>query len=124
MERCKEIEEETEISGRKSTLTHIVLIDLSNVDYDHNVPRLSKFDALLALIPIIVSIVTCVMCACVFDWYSFSVILVGILASGFASMIGKLILESVKNPAQGSPPGDGILVPVIWEDMAVQYDRP
>jgi len=101
---------------------HIVLIDLSNVDYDHNVPRLSKFDALLALIPIIVSIVTCVMCACVFDWYSFSVILIGILASGFVSMTigsGKLILKSVKNPAQGSPPGDGILVPMIWEDMVV-----
>ena len=62
------------------------------------------------------------MCALAFDWYSFSVILVGILASGFASMTigsGKLFLKSVRNPAQGSPPGDGILVPAIWEDMVV-----
>ena len=122
MERCKEVLEETKVPGRQTTPACVALIDLGNVDYDHNVPRLSKTNAFLALIPIIVSIVTCVMCALVFDWYSCSVILVGILASGFASMTigsGKLILKSVKNPAQGSPPGDGILVPLIWEDMVV-----
>ncbi|KAF8122437.1 hypothetical protein EV363DRAFT_828692 [Boletus edulis] len=122
MERCKEVVKETEIRGRKTTPAHVALIDLDNVDYDHNVPRLSKANALLALIPIIVSFVTCFMCAWYHDWYSFSVILIGILASGFASMTigsGKLMLRSVRNPAPGSPPGDGILVPLIWEDIVV-----
>ena len=122
MERCKEIQEVIEVPGRKTTPAHVALIDLGNVDYDHNVPRLSKINAFQALIPIIVSIVTCVMCALVHDWYSFSVILIGILASGFASITigsGRLILKSVNNPAPGSPPGDGILVPVIWEDIVV-----
>ena len=122
LERCKEVLEETRVPGRQTTPAFVALIDLGSVDYDHNVPRLSKTNAFLALIPVIVSIVTCVMCALAFDWYSFSVILVGILASGFASMTigsGKLFLKSVRNPAQGSPPGDGILVPAIWEDMVV-----
>lgn len=114
--------EEIKIQGRETTPAHVALINLDNVDYDHNVPRLSKINALLSLIPIIVSVGTCVACALVYDWYSFSVILIGILASGFASMTigsGKLILKSVKNPAKGSPLGDGILVPVIWEDIVV-----
>ena len=120
MERCKEILEETKVPGRQTTPACVALIDLGDVDYDHNVPRLSKINAFGALIPIIVSIATCVMCALVHDWYSFSVILIGIIASGFASMTigsGKLKLKSVQKPAQGCPPGDGILVPVIWEDM-------
>jgi len=122
MERCKEIKKVAEIPGRTTTPAHVALIDLGNVDYDHNVPRLSRTSAFQALIPIIVSIVTCVMCALVHDWYSFSVILLGIIASGFATMTigsGKLILKSVNNPAQGAPPGDGILVPVLCEDVVV-----
>ena len=122
MERCKEIEEDTKIPGRETAPSHVALIDLGDVHYDYNVPRLSIFNALLALIPIVVSIGTCVVCALVRDWYSCSVILIGILASGFASMTigsGKLMLKSVKNPAQGSPPADGILVPMIWEDIVV-----
>ena len=122
MERCKEIQAETEITGRRTIPAHVTLIDLGSVDYDHNVPRLSKINAFLALIPIIVSTVTCIMCALVYDWYSFAVILVGIVTSGFGNMSigsGKLRLRSVRNPAQGAPPGDGILVPEIWEDMVV-----
>lgn len=122
VERCKEVREETVIEGRETTPARVALIDVGDVDYDHNVPRLSKFNAFLALIPITVSITTCVMCALVQDWYSFSVILVGIIASGLASIAlgsGKLVLKSVNKPAQGSPAGDGTLVPVIWEDMVV-----
>lgn len=121
IELCKEIAEETAIKGRETTPTQVALIEMGDVDYDHNIPRLLKFNGLLALIPITASIVTCVMCALVYDWYSFSVILVGILASGLASIVigsGKLVLKSV-NTAPGSPPGDGILIPVIWEDIVV-----
>ena len=122
MEGCKEIQKVTEVPGRRTTPAYVAFIDLGDVAYDRGAPRLSKINAFLALIAIIVSTVTCVMCALVYDWYSFAVILVGILASGFANMSvgsGKLELKYVKNPAQGSPRGDGILVPVIWEGMVV-----
>ncbi|KAH0838872.1 hypothetical protein J3R83DRAFT_7289 [Lanmaoa asiatica] len=122
IERCKEIMEESKIPGRETTPAHVALIDVGNVDYNHNVPPLSKFNAFLTLIPITISITTCVMCALIYDWYSFSVILVGILAGGLASIAigsGELVLKSVITPAPGSPQGDGILVPVIWEDIVV-----
>ena len=118
MERCREIQVETVIGGKETMPAHVALIDLNSVNYEHNVPHLSKCDALRALIPIIVSIVTCVMCACVFDWYSFSVILVGILAS-MAIGSGKLILKSGWNHVRVPLLGHGILVPVTWEDMVV-----
>ncbi|KAG9310487.1 hypothetical protein JVU11DRAFT_9631 [Chiua virens] len=123
IERCKEIRMETEIEGRRTTPAHVALIDLGNVDYDHNVPRLTKFNVSLAFIPIIISSTACVMCALVYDWYSFSVILIGMIAGGCASLaIGsscKLILQSVNPPAPGSPQGNGILVPVIWEESNI-----
>jgi len=122
IEKCKAIEEVTGIQGRTTIPAQVALINLGDVDYDHNVPRISKTSALLAFIPIIVSIVACLMCALVHDWYSFSVILVSILASGFATMTigsGKLILKSINNPARGLSRGDGILVPVVWEDIVV-----
>ena len=122
IEHCKEIANAIEIPGRVTIPTHVALIDLDNVDCDHNVPRLSRLNALFALIPVIVSIATCVMRALVYDWYNFSVVLLSIIANGFASIVidsGKLSLKSVRKPSPGSAPGGGILVPVIWEDIVV-----
>lgn len=126
-EHCKEFTEVIQVPGRITSPAHVALIDLGDVDYDHNVPRLSGLNAFLALIPIVVSITTCVMCALVYDWYNFSVILLGIIASGSASMViglGGLTLESVQEPAPGSPRGEGILVPEIWEDIVVVVKGP
>ena len=67
IEHCKEIANAIEIPGRVAIPTHVALIDLDNVDCDHNVPRLSRLNPLLALIPVIVSIATCVTCALVYD---------------------------------------------------------
>ena len=125
LQRCKEIQETIEVPGRITGPVHVALINLGDVDLDHNVPRLSRLNAILAFIPIIVSVVSCVVCALVQDWYSFSTILIGISASGFAALTisasVKLHLKSVRIPTTGyrSPPGDGILVPVIWEDIVV-----
>ena len=95
LQRCKEMQERFQVSGRQTVLVHIALINLGDVDC----ARPSRSDAILAFIPIIVSVVTCIMCALVQDWYSFTTILVGISASGFAAMtIGasvKLIIKSV-----------------------------
>lgn len=128
MERCKEIREATEIPGRITSPAHVALIDLGKVDYEHDVLRLSKIDIFLAIFPIIVSIVTCVLRALVYDWYSFSTICISILASGFAGItIGgsvKLEFKSVMRPAPDSLPGNGILVPVIWENIIVVVKGP
>jgi len=53
------------------------------------------------------------MCALVTDWVSFSMILLGIISSGVACLVigsGELSLDTVKMPAPGAPPGDGILI--------------
>ncbi|KAI1797070.1 hypothetical protein LXA43DRAFT_878478 [Ganoderma leucocontextum] len=66
---------------------------------------------LLALIPIITSIGACVGCALVADLWSFACILLGMIANGCACFVlgsGKLAFQHPE-PAQGAPPGDGIL---------------
>ena len=118
MERSKELMAE-EILGRKTKPVAVSYLAMKEVDYDAPVKLLPLNDALYGLIPITVSVVTCTMCALVYDWFSFSMILLGIISSGLASYIigkGKLAIKSVKKPAEGSPPGHGVL---IGEDEVV-----
>ncbi|KAI0715797.1 hypothetical protein C8T65DRAFT_738427 [Cerioporus squamosus] len=75
-------------------------------------PKLRSRYGLLAVIPIAASVATCVMCALVGDWWCFSSIALGILASGIACLVigsGTLTFNHPK-PAKGAPRGDGILV--------------
>ncbi|KIK21852.1 hypothetical protein PISMIDRAFT_62610, partial [Pisolithus microcarpus 441] len=60
---------------------------------------------------IVVSVVACVMCGLVNDWYSFTMILLGIIVSGISCyVIGSgTFFFTHPEPAEGSPPGDGIL---------------
>jgi len=52
---------------------------------------------ILATLPIFVSVGTCVMCAVVADWYSFSLILLGIIANGVSCLvIGSVDLEFMR----------------------------
>ncbi|KAG1800527.1 uncharacterized protein BJ212DRAFT_1212291, partial [Suillus subaureus] len=54
----------------------------------------------------------CAICASVEDWLSFKMILLGMISSGITSFImctGKITLERLK-PADGVPPGDGMLL--------------
>lgn len=111
MERSKGLKV-VEIIGRTTKPCDVAYLAMKNVDYEAPVKRLPLQDALLGLIPITVSVVTCIMCALVEDWYSFSMILLGIVSSGLTSVVigkGKLVIKSVKNPALGAPPGHGIL---------------
>ncbi|KAL4076427.1 hypothetical protein J3A83DRAFT_4389657 [Scleroderma citrinum] len=64
-----------------------------------------------ALVPIIVSFAACVASGFYGDWYSFSVIALGIIVNGLSCFVvgsGKLIFTHPP-PAKGSPPGDGFL---------------
>ncbi|KAH9857771.1 hypothetical protein C2E23DRAFT_881340 [Lenzites betulinus] len=65
----------------------------------------------LACLPIFTSIGACVGCAAIRDWYCFAIILLGIISSGLSCLvIGMGTLKfSHPTPANGVPPGDGIL---------------
>ena len=58
------------------------------------------------------SVVACILCALVADWYCFASIAVGMLAHGFAcSIVGSGKLNFTRpRAADSSPPGDGVLV--------------
>ncbi|KAF8435753.1 hypothetical protein L210DRAFT_3550533 [Boletus edulis BED1] len=102
-----------EIAGRKTTPVNVAYLVMKNVDYKAPVKLIPFKSALWGLIPITVSVVTCIMCALVYDWFNFSMILIGVLTSGLASAFigkGKLVIKSVSQPASGAPPGDGILI--------------
>ncbi|KAF9226897.1 hypothetical protein BS17DRAFT_510735 [Gyrodon lividus] len=113
MERSKDEKKEVVIDGRKTAPSTVTLLELKDVKYDGSVPQQNVGYAILALVPIATSVATCIMCAMVADWYCFSMILLGIISSGLASLVigsGKVSLESVRAPAPGAPPGDGMLI--------------
>ena len=103
-----------QIPGRVTMPVTVTLleVDPEMIDLERPFPLLHITHTLLALIPITTSIVTCLLCCFVSDWYMFSVILVGMLTSGFASMVigsGKLTLHASK-PPPGAPPGHGMII--------------
>ncbi|KAF8131489.1 hypothetical protein EV363DRAFT_1330193 [Boletus edulis] len=112
MERSKEVKTE-KIKGRETTPINVAYLAMKNVDYNAPVKLIPFKSALWGLIPITVSIVTCIMCALVYDWFSCSMILIGIFTNGLASAfigVGKLVIKSVSQPASGAPSGHGILI--------------
>ncbi|KAG6333976.1 hypothetical protein ID866_5112 [Astraeus odoratus] len=83
-------------------------------DRFHEQESVINFDLLepfWAIVPIVISLGTCALCGLYRDWYSFCMILLGILARGLSCVVigsGELVLSHPK-PAKGCPPGDGIL---------------
>lgn len=74
-------------------------------------PRSSRHSS-LPIIASAASIIACAICASVEDWLSFRMILLGMVSSGITSLImctGNITLERLK-PADGVPPGDGMLL--------------
>lgn len=75
----------------------VTIAELNNCPGDNMVlkPIRTPSDSrIISAIPIIVNVATCVMCAAVADWYSFSLILLGIIANGFSCfVIGSVKLE-------------------------------
>ena len=111
MERIKELDEDV-ILGRVTNSFDVAYLNMKKVNLDAPVELQPLQDALFGLLPITVSVVACVICALVYDWISFSMILIGIISSGLASLVigkGRLVLKSTK-PAPGAPPGHGLLM--------------
>ncbi|KAI5993549.1 hypothetical protein EDD15DRAFT_902712 [Pisolithus albus] len=100
------------IEGRE---TQPVSVTIANLEY---VPRHEEFPTLhrrrarfFAGVPILVSVGTCVVCGLFHEWYTFSVILFGMIVSGISCLVigSGTFRFTHPEPAPGSPPGDGIL---------------
>ena len=92
-----------------------VFVTVANLDHcpDAQVPaRWTQPSACRPVcVPIIVSLITSIMCGLYGDWYSFSAILFGMLANGLACLVigSATLLFTHPKPEGGSYPGDGIL---------------
>ncbi|KAI6135641.1 hypothetical protein EV401DRAFT_7705 [Pisolithus croceorrhizus] len=110
---CAELTEVAgEAGGRESRSVSVTIAQLgrspkASAEVESPIPYVTYF----ASIPVLISMVTCVLSAVYNDWYAFAIILFGIIANGSASMVigsGKFFF-SHPEPAPGSPQGDGIL---------------
>ncbi|KAJ8585758.1 hypothetical protein M405DRAFT_824370 [Rhizopogon salebrosus TDB-379] len=113
MARGCQSEKGIEVPGRKTQPVGVTIVDLHHVPAATLQPaQFTRSTSVFAFIPIAVSIGTCVMCAFFQDWYSSSMILLGMLASGISSFVigsGKLTFFH-PIPAPGAPRGDGLLL--------------
>ncbi|KAG2343631.1 hypothetical protein BDR05DRAFT_1059521 [Suillus weaverae] len=115
IQRSRELEGVT-IQGEPSTETlpaAVTVIHVGDVRDMHRVGMMSTSHALLATIPITISIATCLSCAVAVDWLAFSLILLGIISSGISCFVigtARLHLRAPKTVTPGVPPGDGLLL--------------
>ncbi|KAF9232789.1 hypothetical protein BU15DRAFT_80834 [Melanogaster broomeanus] len=101
-----------EIEGRRTIPSEVAFLDLRGIRGSR--PAILQEDAcqaLLALIPISTSFITCILCAIYGDWFCFAMILLGIISGGVTSFVigsAKLSISRVRSMA--SHPGDGLLI--------------
>ncbi|KAG9310364.1 hypothetical protein JVU11DRAFT_9497 [Chiua virens] len=111
MKECASIPAKS-IPGREGSSVGVTIVKLNTVPDKTVVPkRIFASSPFLAIIPISVSLATCVACAVYKDWYSFSLILWGMLSNGISCLViglGSLCFTH-HIPAGGCPRGDGIL---------------
>ncbi|KAI5985744.1 hypothetical protein EDD15DRAFT_1621722 [Pisolithus albus] len=99
------------IDGRTTQPVNVTIAELVQVESLREQMTFHHCSPHLAFAPILVSLGTCSVCGWYRQWYAFSMILVGILSRGLACLFigsGNLVFDHPK-PADGSPPGDGIL---------------
>lgn len=117
MSRLFELECESvkpvDVPGRRTTPECVTIAQLSAVPPPEMQPRLLENRwPIIAFIPIAVSAATCALCAVYEDWYTFSLILVGMLSNGLSYYIvgrGRFVFVH-SNPADGAPDGNGVFV--------------
>jgi hypothetical protein len=108
-----QVKQGIDVPGRKTQPVGVTIVDLHYVPEATMTPRqLTKYTSAFAFIPMSVSFGTCIACALFRDWYSFSMILLGIIASGISCFVigsGKFTFTH-PIPAPGTPRGDGLLI--------------
>jgi hypothetical protein len=90
----------------------VTIAELNSVPEATLRPKLPRpTTILLASIPILTSLCTCILCGVYGDWYCFSMILLGIITSGLSCfVIGSAeLIFTHPIPASGSPMGDGLM---------------
>ncbi|KAG2346425.1 hypothetical protein BDR05DRAFT_928725 [Suillus weaverae] len=98
--------------GRITKRNKITIIKTQRKPPDREILPCSRIQTFVAVLPIAVSFTTCALCGCTYDWFCFSMILLGIVSSGIFSVVmgsARLKLEGV-NSASPAPPGDGMLM--------------
>ncbi|KAI6097543.1 hypothetical protein EDD16DRAFT_1482954 [Pisolithus croceorrhizus] len=111
MQECTELPP-TEIKGRKTQPVSVTVANLDYVPQCEEPLKLDRYHApFYASAPILVSMATCAACGWWRDWFSFAVILFGMIVSGISCLVigSGTFRFTHPEPAQGSPPGDGIL---------------
>jgi len=116
-DHCKELPSDDAVPGTEPAKTDQYLTIVHLHDYPKDIPaqgdlpsvNLSPFDP-IAIIPIAFSLTAAVVCAVYKDWFSSSLILLGILCNGVScAIIGSGVLQvQGPDPSPHSPPGDGI----------------
>lgn len=109
---CEELEP-VEIKGRTTTPVGVSIAQLTHEPEGLTYPRLLRtHSSLLACIPISASVGACAVAAVFQDYYIFSMILLGIMASGLSCFVigsGKFTFDHPV-AALGVPDGDGIIM--------------
>ncbi|KAI9573748.1 hypothetical protein HD554DRAFT_2012682 [Boletus coccyginus] len=104
--------EGTSIGWRETQTVGVTIVELHHIPPTQVHPRRFRaYSSFFASIPIAVSIVACVTCGVFKDWYSCSLIFLGMLTTGTCCFVigsGRFVFTH-PDPADGSPPGDGIL---------------
>ncbi|KAG1735714.1 uncharacterized protein EDB91DRAFT_551300 [Suillus paluster] len=99
---------------RETSVSRVSVVTVPEITYETlHVQTMSIHHAVLASFPILVSLTACILSALVADWYCSAMILLGIIANGVTCFVigsGDLKIDTVTKPAQGSPPGDGMLL--------------
>ncbi|KIO12327.1 hypothetical protein M404DRAFT_124024 [Pisolithus tinctorius Marx 270] len=102
----------TKVQGRKTGPIGVAIVELHHTPNHEEYPaQFRTLAPVYAGVPILVSFITCVACLLVSDWFSFSMILLGIIVSGISCLVigSGTFLFTHPEPAEGSPRGDGIL---------------
>ncbi|KIK37323.1 hypothetical protein CY34DRAFT_810437 [Suillus luteus UH-Slu-Lm8-n1] len=115
VQKTKDVQAEAEVKGRETTPLSVTIVDLGDGDLKHldQAPMMSIHHALLAAIPITISLATCTISAVSGDWLAFALIMIGVISSGISCLVmgsAQLEFASVKEAAKGVPPADGVLL--------------
>ncbi|KAI6044591.1 hypothetical protein EDC04DRAFT_3087365 [Pisolithus marmoratus] len=106
--RCVHTEE---IKGRRTQPIAVTITELEHAPNDQDVLCTPIYPPIVAGIPILASVGTAVACGVFQDWFSFSLIVLGILVNGISCIVigtGEFVFQYPK--PRVDVPGDGVLV--------------